>query len=31
MQQATALVVSGALAEAAGVDMLPLVTDEVRA
>jgi histidine ammonia-lyase len=31
MQQATALVVSGALAEAAGVDVLPLVTDEVRA
>ncbi|MFL5204638.1 MAG: histidine ammonia-lyase [Microvirga sp.] len=31
MQQATALVVSGALAEAAGVDLLPLVTDEVRA
>jgi histidine ammonia-lyase len=31
VQQATALVVSGALAEAAGVDVLPLVTDEVRA
>ena len=31
MQQATALVVSGALAEAAGVDVLPLVTGEVRA
>jgi histidine ammonia-lyase len=31
MQQATTLVVSGALAEAAGADVLPLVTDEVRA
>jgi histidine ammonia-lyase len=31
MQQATALVVSGALAEATGVDVLPLETDEVRA
>ncbi len=31
MAQATALVVSGALADAAGADVLPLVTDEVRA
>jgi histidine ammonia-lyase len=31
MEQATALVVSGALVEAAGTDALPLVTDEVRA
>jgi histidine ammonia-lyase len=31
MEQATALVVSGALAEAAGADVLPLVTDEARA
>jgi len=31
MEQATALVVSGALADAAGADVLPLVTDEVRA
>jgi histidine ammonia-lyase len=31
MEQATALVVSGALAEAAGTDVLPLVADEVRA
>jgi histidine ammonia-lyase len=31
MEQATALVVSGALVEAAGTDALPLVTDEVQA
>ncbi len=31
MAQATALVVSGALADAAGADVLPLVTGEVRA
>jgi histidine ammonia-lyase len=31
MEQATALVVSGALVEAAGTDALPLVTDAVRA
>ena len=30
MEQATALVASGALADAAGADVLPLVTDEVR-
>jgi histidine ammonia-lyase len=31
MVRATALVASGALAEAAGIDVLPLVTDEFRA